>query len=147
MSQLSYSSPARYRANKGVLTLDGGKLVFSRRGRLLDQSEYIVQTIPLTSIRSVEARYARSPALVITVDSSSFSGIPRHEFLVDAPGPWVSSIKGEMDKVESRPVESPQPIYVKEVVREIVKYPCPYCNALIEVTSSRCPSCGAPQRK
>jgi len=147
VSKLSYSSPARYRANKGVLTLDGAKLVFSRRGGLLDQSEYIIQTIPLTSVRSVEARYARSPVLVITVESSSFSGIPRHEFLVDAPGPWVSSIQSEMKKIRERPVQSPERVHVKEVVREIVKYPCPYCNALIEVTSNRCPSCGAPQRK
>jgi len=113
----------------------------------LDQSEYIIQTIPLTSIRSVEARYARSPVLVITVESSSFSGIPRHEFLVDAPGPWVSSIQIEMKKMQERPVQSPERVHVKEVVREIVKYPCPYCNSLIEVTSSRCPICGAPQKK
>jgi hypothetical protein len=147
VSQLSYSSPARYRANKGVLTLDGGKLVFSRRGGLLDQSEYIIQTIPLTSIRSVEARYARSPVLVITVESSSFSGIPRHEFSVPVPEQWISAIQNEMKINRQQVAQSQQPTYVKEVVREIVKYPCPYCNSLIEVTSSRCPICGAPQKK
>jgi hypothetical protein len=145
VSQLSYSSPARHRANRGVLTLDGDKLVFSRRGGLLDQSEYIVQTIPLASIRSVEARDSRNRMLVITVESSS--GVPRHEFLVDDPGAWVSSIQDEMKRIRGRSVQSPQQVQVKEVVREMVKYPCLYCNSLIEVTSSRCSSCGAPQRK
>lgn len=130
-----------------MLRLEDGKLVFARRGGLIDRGEYIIQTIPLWSIRSVEARNSMKPTLVVLIEGSVVSGIPRHEFIVDAPGPWVSAIQSEMKKVEVRAHQSPQPIYVKEVVREIVKYPCPYCNSLIEVTSTSCPVCGAPQRK
>lgn len=79
------------------------------------------------------------------VDTSVMSSIPRHEFRVDAPGPWVDAIESEMQKVSVQVVQ--QPTYVKEIVREVVKYPCPYCNTLMEVTSTRCPSCGAPQNK
>lgn len=32
----------------------------------------------------------------------------------------------------------------RETIREIVKVPCKYCGTLVEVTSMRCPSCGAP---
>ncbi len=32
----------------------------------------------------------------------------------------------------------------RETIREIVKMPCKYCGTLIEVTATRCPSCGAP---
>ncbi len=32
----------------------------------------------------------------------------------------------------------------KEIVKEIVKVPCAYCGVLVDITSTRCPSCGAP---
>lgn len=35
-------------------------------------------------------------------------------------------------------------IHEKEIIKEIVKVPCRYCGTLIENTSERCPSCGAP---
>ncbi len=34
----------------------------------------------------------------------------------------------------------------REVIREIVKIPCEHCRTLVEITSTRCPSCGAPLR-
>lgn len=30
------------------------------------------------------------------------------------------------------------------VIKEIVKAPCRYCGTLVEVTTAKCPSCGAP---
>ncbi|MDE1819486.1 MAG: hypothetical protein KGJ23_00260 [Euryarchaeota archaeon] len=40
---------------------------------------------------------------------------------------------------------SPQVIVKeKETIREIVKVPCPYCSALVQITDKRCGSCGAP---
>ena len=40
------------------------------------------------------------------------------------------------------------PVVQKEVVmKEIVKIHCEYCDALMEQTLSKCPECGAPQRK
>jgi hypothetical protein len=35
-------------------------------------------------------------------------------------------------------------IHEKEIIREIVKVPCAYCGVLMEITNSKCPSCGAP---
>jgi rubrerythrin len=84
---------------------------------------------------------------VIVVDTSKMPGIPRHEFQLDAPEQWIATIQNEMKTREASSAQTVQPTYVKEVVREIVKYPCPYCSALIEVTSSQCPFCGAPQKK
>lgn len=89
----------------------------------------------------------KTPVLVIWVDTSKMPGIPRHEFHVDAPQQWIGAIQDEMKKDAAQGAQFAQPTYVKEVVREIVKYPCPYCNTLIEVTSTRCPICGAPQKK
>jgi hypothetical protein len=41
-----------------------------------------------------------------------------------------------------------QPVQVvykeKETIREIVKVRCEYCGTLVDITGSRCPSCGAP---
>jgi len=33
------------------------------------------------------------------------------------------------------------PVLVKEIIREIVKIPCPYCKMLVENTVSVCPGC------
>ena len=107
----------------------------------------MVQTIPLKAIRSVDVQGTMKRMLVIIVDSSIHTGIPRHEFSVPAPEQWIAAIQNEMKIDKWQVAQSPQPTYVKEVVREIVKYPCPYCNSLIEVTSSCCPICGAPQKK
>lgn len=153
MSGLTYSSSASYRGTLGILKIENGNLIFVNRSGLVSQRDYVVQSIPLRAIRSMDSQESKrsmlgisKPALVILVDTSKMPGIPRHEFYVEAPGQWISAIQNEMEK--NPPVaQSPQPTYVKEVVREIVKYPCPYCSSLIEVTSSRCPVCGAPQRK
>lgn len=32
----------------------------------------------------------------------------------------------------------------KTIVKEVVKMPCKYCGTLVEITDTRCPSCGAP---
>jgi hypothetical protein len=87
------------------------------------------------------------PVLVIVVDTSKMPGIPRHEFQVDAPEQWITTIQSGMASQSAEATDHPHPTVVKEVVREIVKYPCPYCNTLMEVTLNRCPSCGAPQKK
>jgi hypothetical protein len=144
---LSYSSSASYRGGLGVLKIDNGNLVFVKRSGIVNQKDYVVQTIPLKAIRSVDVQGTMKRMLVIMVDSSIHSGIPRHEFSVPAPEQWIAVIQYEMKMDRQQVAQSPQPIYVKEVVREIVKYPCPYCNSLIEVTSSCCPICGAPQKK
>ena len=147
MSRLTYSSSASYRGGPGVLKIESGNLVFVKRSGIVNQKDYVVQTIPLKAIRSVDVQGTMKRMLVIMVDSSIHSGIPRHEFSVSAPERWIAAIQNEMIIDRQQVAESPQPTYIKEVVREIVKYPCPYCNSLIEVTSSRCPICGAPQKK
>lgn len=147
MSWLSYSTSASYRGGLGILKVENGDLIFVKRGGILDQKDYVVQTIPLKAVRSVRVEGTIRRSLVITTDPTMHPGIPRHEFSVPSPEQWAAAIQNEMaeDKVKLAP--SHQPTVVKEIVREIVKYPCPYCSALIEVTLSRCPSCGAPQRK
>ena len=147
MRGLSYSSSASYRGGLGVLKIESGNLVFVKRSGIVNPKDYVVQTIPLKAIRSVDVQGTMKRMLVIVVDSSIHPGIPRHEFSVSAPEQWIAAIQNEMKMDRQQVVHSPQPTYVKEVVREIVKYPCPYCNSLIEVTSSRCPICGAPQKK
>lgn len=147
MSELPYSSSASYRGGLGILKIENGNLIFVKRSGILNQKDFVVQTIPLKAIRSVDVQGTMKRMLVIMVDSSIHSGIPRHEFSVPAPEQWIAAIQNEMKMDRQQAARSPQPIYVKEVVREIVKYPCPYCNSLIEVTSSRCPICGAPQKK
>jgi hypothetical protein len=147
VSWLSYSSSASYRGGLGVLKVESGNLIFVKRSGIVNQKDYVVQTIPLKAVRSVSAEGTIKRLLVIITDSTIHSGIPRHEFSVPAPDQWVAAIRNEIAEDRQKPAPSPQPTVIKEVVREIVKYPCPYCNALIEVTLSRCPSCGAPQRK
>jgi len=147
VSELTYSSSASYRGGLGVLKIEDGSLVFVKRSGIVNQMDYVVQTIPLRAIRSVKVQGTMKRMLVIMVDSSMHSGIPRHEFSVPVPEQWISAIQNEVKADRQQVAQSQQPTYVKEVVREIVKYPCPYCNSLIEVTSSRCPICGAPQKK
>jgi len=146
VSRLAYSSSASYRGGLGVLKIEGGNLIFVKRSGMVNPKDYVVQTIPIKAIRSMSVQGTMKRVLVVMVDSSMHSGIPRHEFSVTSPEQWIGAIQSEMKKV-AEITQSPQPTYIKEVVREIVKYPCPYCNSLIEVTSSRCPICGAPQKK
>ena len=146
MRGLAYSTTASYRGNLGILKLEDGNLILLQRSGLLNPKDYVVQTIPVKAIRSMSVQGTMKRVLVVIVDSSMHPGIPRHEFSVSSPEQWIEAIQTEMRKVTEMN-QSPQPTYIKEVVREIVKYPCPYCNSLIEVTSARCPICGAPQKK
>ena len=146
MRGLAYSTTASYRGNLGILKLEDGNLILLQRSGLLNPKDYVVQTIPVKAIRSMSVQGTMKRVLVVIVDSSMHPGIPRHEFSVSSPEQWIEAIQTEMRKVTEMN-QSPQPTYIKEVVREIVKYPCPYCNSLIEVTSTRCPICGAPQKK
>jgi hypothetical protein len=144
--ELAYSSSASYRGGLGVLKIDSGNLIFIKRSGLVNPKDYVVQTIPVKAIRSMSVQGTMKRVLVVMVDTSMHSGIPRHEFSVPSPEQWIGAIQSEMKKVAEM-TQSPQPTYIKEVVREIVKYPCPYCNSLIEVTSAKCQFCGAPQKK
>ena len=64
------------------------------------------------------------------------------------------SAECELDEYRKNPQASDtanaqqnQSVIYKETIREIVKIPCPYCGFLVENTMSRCPSCGAPQKR
>ncbi len=35
----------------------------------------------------------------------------------------------------------------KEIIKEIVKVPCAYCGVLMDITSTKCPTCGAPANR
>ena len=48
--------------------------------------------------------------------------------------------------VPPAPAPAPPPVQVTQVItREVVKVRCRSCNTLMDVTSERCPNCGAPQ--
>lgn len=36
-----------------------------------------------------------------------------------------------------------QPVIEKEIIREIVKIRCPYCNSVYDEKLDKCPNCGA----
>ncbi len=151
---MSYSSPAWYRGNPGVLELENGQLKFVTRSGLVNRKDYVTQSIPLKAIKSMNVQRAnkilgmiQKPTLVIVVDTTEMPGLPRHEFHLNAPEQWLASIQSEMNAHKAPSAQTVQPTYVKEVVKEIVKYPCPYCNTLMEITLNRCPSCGAPQMR
>ena len=59
----------------------------------------------------------------------------------------MNMIQNEIDAENARDAQPPRPTYIREVVREIVRYPCPYCSSLIDVTSDHCIFCGAPQKR
>ena len=157
MSHLSYLSPASYRGNIGILKIENQSLVFIKRSGIMNPKDYIVQSIPLRAISSMAMSKGKanvfgvqSSVLTLNTDPSKMSGIPRHEFRVASPKQWMNVIQDEINQIKreiSRMDDPVKPTYVKEIVREIVKYPCPYCRTLIEVTTDRCPSCGAPQAK
>jgi hypothetical protein len=144
---MAYSSSASYRGSLGVLRMENGNIIFVTRSGLVNRKDYIAQTIPLKAIRVVNIQGTVKRLLVIMTDSAKLPGIPRHEFSVPSPDQWITAIQNEIEMDRRQTAQSQQPTYIKEVVREIVKYPCPYCNSLIEVTSARCPVCGAPQKK
>jgi hypothetical protein len=141
---LSYSETATYRGNLGVLKIDNGILTFTKRSGLINQREYVIQTIPVNAIRSMDIQGIRRNKLVIMVDSSKISGIPRHEFDVSAPDYWINIIQSEMRMDSQKAIQPPQPTIIKETVKEIVKIPCPYCGSLVDITWRNCGSCGAP---
>jgi len=65
----------------------------------------------------------------------------------------VLAVKGRPDvtseTLEVQVVEPPEVqtvIKEKEVIREVVMIPCPYCGALMPQTAIKCPHCGAPRK-
>lgn len=43
----------------------------------------------------------------------------------------------------SAEVSQNQPVIEKEIIREIIKIRCPYCNGLYDEKLDKCPNCGA----
>ncbi len=67
--------------------------------------------------------------------------------------PTISSL-APAAAVQAQAAPAPAPgvqiekiIHEKETIREIVKVPCGYCGTLVEITATKCPSCGAPLKK
>jgi len=140
---MTYSSVGKYRGTKGILTVGGGSLVFTRKDGLISKKERVVVTIPTNAIVNVNIEGMMRKKLVILVDGTKVPGIPRHEFEIADPYKWKNAIQTEM---VSGVVKQPQPakeVHVKEVIREIVKVPCKYCGTLNEITEKKCSNCGA----
>jgi hypothetical protein len=145
---MTYSSVGKYRGTKGILTVGGGSLVFTRKDGLISKKERVVVTIPTDAVVNVNIEGMIRKKLVILVDGTKVPGIPRHEFELADPYRWKNAIQTEMgSKIikQSQPPQS-QPtkeIHVKEIIREIVKIPCKYCGTLNEITEKKCSNCGA----
>jgi len=142
----------KYRDRAGILSINSGNLIFTRQDRgFLSQSEVVVATIPTTAIISMNVEAAglgilnKNKKLVILVDKTKVSGIPRHEFEVADPYHFMKIIQNEIDSQLAKQSHQHQPVkevYVKEVT-SVVKVPCPYCGMLNEVTEKKCAGCGA----
>jgi hypothetical protein len=59
----------------------------------------------------------------------------------------VANVKGRPDVTRSvNPMITPSTVATRIIEREVIKVPCKYCGALVELTAdaNKCPSCGAP---
>jgi len=144
--------PCKYRGSAGMLAINSGTLVFTRQDRgFLSQKEVVVATIPITAIISMNIEavglgiMSKNKNLVILVDQTKIPGVPRHEFEVSDPYPYMKIIQNEIDSQlakQSQPHQSVKEVYVKEVT-SVVKVPCPFCGTLNEITEKKCSQCGA----
>lgn len=92
----------------------------------------------------------------------AFIGVPELLMMVPVVGLVVGffmllarsrKLSGTNDEFAKRqPSQTPRSdahliVREREVIREVVKIPCPYCSTLVESTEARCAQCGAPQRR
>jgi hypothetical protein len=141
------SDRGKYRNTWGILTLGGGRLVFTRTDGFLSKTERIVISIPVDAIHNINVEGFLGKKLVILVDNTRIPGIPRHEFEVGDPIYWTNMIRNEMvSSIAARDnqIQPMREVYIKEINREIVKVPCRYCGSLNVMTDKKCSSCGAP---
>ena len=56
---------------------------------------------------------------------------------------WIVRLMKSREVSESTQPENQTVIREKEIIREIVKIRCPYCNNLYDEKLDKCPYCGA----
>jgi hypothetical protein len=80
---------------------------------------------------------------------SSYQGVDRRvvwtiKGVVAVDGrPDITTHSSEFQVVQAPQVVAGQQVVVKEVVHEIVKIPCRYCQTLFDQLETSCPNCGA----
>ena len=55
----------------------------------------------------------------------------------------IRGMKSNRKDQGQTPSETQPTIKEREIIREIVKIRCPYCNGLYDETEDKCPNCGA----
>ena len=148
---MSLIGECKYRGCNGLLSINGGNLVFTRQDRgFRSQTERVAGVIPINVVVSMNIEggaglFTKTKKLVILVDSTRLQGIPRHEFEVADPYHFQKVIQTEIDSQLAKQAQSHQSvkeIYTREIT-SVVKIPCPYCGGLNEVTEKKCAGCGA----
>lgn len=96
-----FSSKCTYRDTKGTLQIEGRYLLFKRGDGLLSRKEKVIQTIPLDAITDYKVEGKLSKRLVIFVDPSKVTGIPKHEFKVPDPDQVYNILKRQIEGSET----------------------------------------------
>jgi hypothetical protein len=134
----------------GTLVLSNLRLLFLRGTGPPIASIRLQSTLPLESVhRLVGENRHDEGTLSVNHDRYSFHAATPEIAgqLSTAIARTIASARTErLAEIHRPPPPVPPPPFVvhRETVREIVKIPCRYCGALVEVTSPRCFSCGAP---
>jgi len=56
---------------------------------------------------------------------------------------FIRALRGKNTTLDQQTTQNEQVITQKEIIREVVKIRCPYCNGLYDETLDTCPHCGA----
>ncbi len=131
---------AKYHGTKGKLFLTNKKVTFEYKKRgVFFKGEYFAVILPLERIleTSIVGIGPFKKLCINTVRDQTSFGISRYEFSVKYPETW----KAKIEVTKTTPTIIPQR-EVKEIIKEIVKIKCPYCDMLVENTLSKCPNCG-----
>lgn len=111
----------------GTMVITNKRLVFMREaGFLRDKLEWSHQ-IPLP-------------------DATAHVGPPPNKFLVINDTPYMvphpAKVAGHIIALrEANPATVPTAPGTTTIIKEIVKVPCPFCGALVEITETTCPQC------
>lgn len=130
---------AKYHGTKGTLYLTNKKISFDYEKRgIVFKGKYSAVNLPFERISEVSVIGVGpfKKLAINTVRNQSSFGVPRYEFNVNDPQTW----KTEIEVARRTQVAVPQK-EVKEIIKEIVKIRCPYCDMLVESTLARCPNC------
>jgi hypothetical protein len=106
--------------------------------------------ISLRDIRNVTVAHPRSGPGELIVDAggsnNGFNSARITFGLAVNPEVWMGMINSMLEEGSSHAAE-PTLIVERETTKEVVKTPCRYCGALVDLyRADKCPNCGGPLR-